>query len=211
MLLLLGSARMAAGQSAERVKSGTGFFVSDDGFLVTSAHVVSGCPLLTVWNAGGTERPAHLIAADRRRDIALLWVDGAGSRLPATFAPLPPHAGDPVFTLGCGVVADEPLHPVLAQGTLLGSGTARSGNRVLTIRARLRAGTSGGPVLANDGSLVGMVIGRDEHDPNLGVAVPDDEIAGLLSHYGIALVPRHGAANAANRLIAISVLVQCAS
>lgn len=200
-----------ADPAAARVKSGTGFFVSTDGFLVTSAHVVADCPQISVWAAGGTQLAAHLIAANVYADIALLWVDGSLPRHPATFAETAPQRGEAVFTVGFGVMAAEPLHPVLAAGTLIGGGTAASGNRVLTIRARLLAGTSGGPVVGNDGSLVGMVIGRDEQHPDLGVAIPNEEIAALLAPYGIAPGHQPPAASARDRLLAMSALVQCAS
>lgn len=201
----------AGSGAAGRVKSGTGFFVSGDGFLVTSAHVVTGCPRISVWAADGTEHPGYMIAAERRPDIALLWAGGGISRHPAAAVLLAPRRGEPVLTLGYGVVASEPLRPVLAHGTVLGDAVAASGSRVLMIRARLRAGTSGGPVLAADGSLLGMVIGRDEADPDLGVAIPNEDIAALLSRYGLALGHREAAARARDLLSAISVLVQCTS
>ena len=194
--------------AADRVKSGTGFFVSRDGFLVTSAHVVAGCPHVSVWRADGRERPSYVVAADARHDVALLWVDG-GAAQPAVAADALPRPGEDVFTLGFGVSATRPLHSVVSAGTLLGDSRAQPGNRILVIRARLHAGNSGGAVLVGDGTLVGMVIGRDEADPGLGVAIPLDDIEALLAAYGIAL-PQHAAARGArDYLAAISVLIQC--
>lgn len=208
-IVLLG--RDAGASAADRVKSGTGFFVSGDGFLLTSAHVVSGCPRVSVWAADRTAHPAYLIAVERRHDIALLWAGGGVSSHPAATLLLPPRQGEPVLTIGYGVLTSQPLRPVLVHGTVLGSAVADSGSRVLMIRARLQAGTSGGPVLAADGSLLGMVIGRDEADPDLGVAIPNEDIEALLSRYGLALGRREPSAQARDLLPAISVLVQCAS
>jgi S1-C subfamily serine protease len=194
---------------AGRVKSGTGFFVSRDGFLVTSAHVVTGCRGISVWGSDGTERPSYTIASDPRLDLALLWADG--KRLgPSAFTTRGPHrAGENVFTLGFGIFASTPLRPVLVEGSLLGDSTAQPGNRILVIRAKLHAGNSGGAVLAGDGSLVGMVIGRDEAHADLGVAIPSRDIEALLSSYGIELPKQNPAGNARDFLGAISVLIQC--
>ncbi len=197
--------------AAGRVKSGTGFFVSRDGFLVTSAHVVAGCRGVSVWGPDGTERPSYTIASDPRLDLALLWADGGRLGQSAVAARGPPRAGENVFTLGFGVVATTPLKPVLVEGSLVGDSTAQPGNRILVIRARLQAGNSGGALLAGDGSLVGMIIGRDEKHPELGVAIPSEDIEGLLFAYGITLPKRDPAANTADFLSAISVLIQCSS
>ena len=213
VLLLVGGLLLPASSAAtgatDRVKSGTGFFVSRDGFLVTSAHVVAGCPNVSIWESEGGERPGYIIASDRRRDVALLWADGSVSRRSAIAARGPPRAGEEVFTLGFGVIATQPLHPVIAKGSVVGDSTSQPGNRILVIRARLHAGNSGGAVLAGDGSLLGMVIGRDRQHPDLGVAIPDGDIGALLSAYGIVLPQRRGAGDARELLSAISVLIQC--
>ncbi len=205
-------ARAAAdgeGAVAGRVKSGTGFSVSRDGFLVTSAHVVAGCQNVSVLDPDGTARPGYVIASNRRLDLALLWADGRVSQSSAVAGGEPPQAGAEVFTLGFGVIATEPLRPVLIEGSLVGDSTARPGNRILVIRARLHAGNSGGAMLAGNGSLLGMIVGRDEEHPELGVAIPREDIEALLSAYGITLPRRGPAANARDFLGAISVLIQC--
>jgi S1-C subfamily serine protease len=197
--------------AAARVKSGTGFYVSRDGFLVTSAHVVSGCRTLSVWRPDGTQRPSYVIAFDRRRDVALLWADGMTGGLTATIAGMSPQPGAEVYTLGYGVVASRPLSPALVEGWLIGDRVARPGNRVVVFRGSLHAGHSGGAVLANDGSLIGMVVGRDDEHPEFGVAIPKEDIEALLSPYGVRL-PRHGPTpNARDVLEAISVLIQCSN
>jgi S1-C subfamily serine protease len=194
-----------------RVKSGTGFFVSPDGFLVTSAHVVSGCRDVSVWQSDGTEHPGRLLAVDRRLDVALLWADGLFLEQSAMVTRARPVPGGPVVTLGYGVIASKPLRPVLVEGWLVGNRPGLPGNRFVIIRARLHAGHSGAALLAGDGSLLGMVVGREEERPELGVAIPKDDIEALLSAYGITLPQRDPAPNPRDFLGAISVLIQCSS
>ena len=202
-------ADMAGGGQATRVKSGTGFYVSRDGFLITSAHVVAGCPNVSVWGHDGVERDSQVVAADPRRDVALLWAHGGRIGQSAVAAAAPPRTGEDVFTLAFGVVAKEPLRPILVEGSLLGAGTARPGNRVLVIKARLQAGNSGGALLAGNGSLLGMVVGSDEANPDLGVAVPSEEIVALLAAHRIRLPDHDPAVSAPQLLGASSALVQC--
>jgi S1-C subfamily serine protease len=199
------------GSEATRVKSGTGFYVSRDGFLLTSAHVVAGCSNVSVWGHDGVARESHVVAADPRLDLALLWAHGGRLGQSAVAAAAPPRTGEDVFTLGFGVIATQPLRPVLVEGSLLGSSTAHPGNRVLVIKARLQAGNSGGALLAGNGSLLGMVVGRDEERPDLGVAIPSDSIEALLAAHRIVL-PGHDPAISATQLLgAISALVQCSA
>jgi S1-C subfamily serine protease len=200
----------APGEGTARVKSGTGFFVSLDGFLVTSAHVVAGCGNISIWAQDGVERHGYQLASNTRRDIALLYGGYDVPRNAAILSHEVPRPGDNVLTLGFGVLAEEPLRPVLIGGYYVGDDTATSGDRVLLIRAKLRAGNSGGAVIGPDGSLVGMVIGRDEARPEMGVAVPSGDIEALLSAHRIPLPstpPQPGTAQAL--LGAISVLIQC--
>jgi S1-C subfamily serine protease len=193
-----------------RVKSGTGFFVTLDGFLVTSAHVIAGCRNVSIWPHDGAERRGYLVTSNAKHDIALLYGGYDVARNAAILGREPPRPGDDVFTLGFGVLAEEPLRPVLIGGSYIGEDTATSGNRVLLIRAKLRAGNSGGALLGADGSLLGMVIGRDEARPEMGVAIPSGDIEAMLSAHHIPLPappPRPGSAQAL--LGAISVLIQC--
>ncbi len=156
-------------------------------------------------------RRSYIIASDQRLDLALLWADGRPAGEAAVVARAPPQSGEDVFTLGYGVIATKPLQPVLVEGSLVGDSTARPGNRIMVIRAKLHAGNSGGAVLSGDGSLLGMIIGRDEEHAELGVALPREDIQTLLSAYGITLPTGAFAGDARNLLSAISVLIQCSS
>lgn len=196
-------------EGAGRVKSGTGFFVSRDGFLITSAHVISGCRKLSIWQPDGTERRSYIIASDRRRDLALLWTDGVAAHPAAFVGASPPKTGETVFTMGFATVATRPLSPVIVEGSVVGPGTAETDNRILLIRARLHAGNSGGALLAQDGSLLGMIIGRDEDHSEFGVAIPHDDIEALLAAYGIRFATSGTTTDPRTALTTISVLIQC--
>ena len=54
---------------------GSGFFISEDGYLVTNNHVIDGGTKYTVVMNDGTELDAKLIGADKRSDLAVLKVE----------------------------------------------------------------------------------------------------------------------------------------
>lgn len=195
------------------VKSGTGFFVSSDGFLLTSAHVVAGCHAISLWPASGQEQPAHTLASDAKIDIALLST-GDLRNAASTRAASNPLPGEPVSTIGFGVLRSQPREAVVTDGTLIGEAMSDAGNQILLIEASLLEGNSGGPVIDVRGSLVGVVTGRDAERPDLGIAVPSSQIDQFLSRQGIGLMsnfPGEGRpVDRATLLKAMSVLVQCA-
>jgi S1-C subfamily serine protease len=220
LLLVLMCARdLAIGQAIEvptansngRVKSGTGFFISRHGFLVTSAHVVSGCDRVAVWAGGIEQREARIEAADPRRDIALLSTEGEAADIAA--ASDPPHVGEATFGLGFGVVVKHPRTAMLTRGVFVGDGVTPTGDPVLVIHARVPEGASGGPVLVADGSLVGMAIGYYTDRPDLGVVVSSADIDAFLGAHGLALMRGPGIVGEApsprDVLLKISALVQC--
>lgn len=197
-----------------QVKSGTGFFVSPAGFVVTSAHVIAGCPGITLWPADEPKLIARIVAVDAARDLALLSAasktEWYADRVRESDSL---HAGDPVSTIGFGVMRARPREPWLAAGQVVGGVTDTKGFPLLLIRADLREGNSGGPVIDTDGTLLGMVTGRDAERPELGVVVPAEAIDRFLSLHGIvrspAISPTTAPLTTPGLLKAMSVLVQC--
>jgi hypothetical protein len=79
------------------------------------------------------------------------------------------------------------------------------------LRGRLRPGDSGSAVVGTDGTLIGMVIGRDADHPDLGLVLPALDIERFLGRYGLRLLPATATEPLAadTVLLAISNLVQC--
>jgi S1-C subfamily serine protease len=196
------------------VKSGTGFFISHDGLVATSAHVVRGCHEISIWPANGSERVAQIVAFDVKRDLALLSTAGEvlsyASRVHEDGSL---RLGEPVSTIGFGVLRSRPREPVLTTGHLIGDAADSTGDRILLIQARFLEGNSGGPVIDGEGSLLGIVVGRDATRPDLGAARPSEAIESLLSANGVAPPPslpeERPRIDTAGLLTSISVLVQC--
>jgi len=155
---------------------GSGFIIDESGIAVTNNHVVTGAALLEVWVGGESEpRNARVVAVSECSDLAIIdiegdgypyleWYDGpitTGLQVYAAGFPL----GDPEFTLTQGIVAKDDAS---------GASYWSSADSVLQHDATLNPGNSGGPLVTEDGKVVGInyqgskeldnywAIGRDE-------------------------------------------------
>lgn len=134
---------------------GTGFFVSNDGYILTNHHVVDGADSITVSLNDRTELDAKLIGTDESSDVAVLKVAGK------SFSALPIAKGD---TLKVG-------EPVLAIGSPFGFDYSASAG-IVSAKSRnfgkeavvpfiqsdvaLNPGNSGGPLFNQKGQVVGV-------------------------------------------------------
>jgi S1-C subfamily serine protease len=202
----------AAGDTGS-VRSGTAFFITPTGFLLTSAHVVTGCTHIQLWPLEGQQREASVVARDPVRDVALL---STGQATPA-FAPpalgISAQIGQELTTVGFGVLQHSPRLPVLSRGAMLGYTATEYANRTLVIGADLPEGNSGGPVVDGSGLLVGMVIGRFREPPARGVALPVEELAKFAAKLGAVETWKASAGGhveaVTSVLYGVSGLIQC--
>lgn len=142
----------------EGVKSGTGFFVSDRGHVLTNNHVVNGCTEINVARVGTPSVRAQLVAADATNDLAVLSTDLSPGSVPALG--LRPRVGESIYVYGF------PLGSMLATtgNFTVGNVTAIAGmnddTRHLQISAPIQPGNSGGPLIDQYGTVVGVIVSR---------------------------------------------------
>jgi S1-C subfamily serine protease len=139
--------------------TGSGFFVSDQGHVITANHVVSGCEKLRV-SHGEEIAPAALVAADESPDLAILQTPIAPLS-PATFTiNRQARLGEPVM------VAGYPLRGFLAKDLNVSTGSVsalaglRDSAELLQISAPVQPGDSGGPLLDGAGNVMGVVVSK---------------------------------------------------
>jgi serine protease Do len=142
--------------SLKGVSLGTGFMVSDDGYILTNHHVVDGASAITVRLSDRREFKAKLVGSDEQSDVALLKIDGKG--LPAlrtaTDAVKP---GQWVVAIGSPFGLD---HSVTA-GIVSAVGRANPyANQqyvpFIQTDVAINRGNSGGPLLNTRGEVVGI-------------------------------------------------------
>jgi len=134
---------------------GSGFFVSDDGYLVTNNHVIEGGSEFTVVLADGEEHEAKLIGTDPRTDLAVLKVDADQEITYVDFGDNRPRIGDWVVAVGnpFGLGGTVTAGIVSAHGREIG---ASRFDDFIQIDAAVNKGNSGGPAFNLKGEVVGV-------------------------------------------------------
>ena len=169
--------------SCSRQIEGSGFVIAP-GKLLTNAHVVAGTDRLSV-QQGTSRLPATVVVYDPNRDLAVLDVPGL-TRPALTFAAEAGRAGqsaaaagyplDGPFTITPGRIRSE----ITLNGPNIYSSTTVTRD-VFTLRANVRAGNSGGPLLATDGSVLGVIFGAAIDKPDIGFALTAKEAAPVVA------------------------------
>lgn len=138
---------------------GTGFLVTEEGHVLTCAHVIGDEATATVWIAG-VRHGAKVLGKDVDKDIALLLVD-----LPKGNVPVPLSLRDDKrYALGADIsTIGYPLSSVLGnsarftRGSISAAAGLKDNPDHIQISAEIQPGNSGGPVLDKSGTVVGMV------------------------------------------------------
>jgi S1-C subfamily serine protease len=146
---------------------GTGVIITDDGEILTNAHVVEGASEIRVRLAGETEpRRVSLLAADRGNDLALLRMSGDGFEA-ATFAdPGSIRLGDEVVAIGFALGLDGEPSVTLGIVSALDRSIGQSDiflDGLIQTDAAISSGNSGGPLVNAAGEVVGIntAVARD--------------------------------------------------
>jgi serine protease Do len=155
---------------------GSGFLISSDGLLVTNAHVVNGGITYAVFLPGSDEQlDARLVGVNECADLAVLDIEGEGFPTLA-WSDAPARLGSLVTAVGYPDGVEE---PVATTGRIrsLASDAATDFASVsdeMLHSARTAPGSSGGPLLVEDGSVVGVVYARGDLSRD-GAAIAADD------------------------------------
>ena len=143
----------------EEYGSGSGFIVSENGYVLTNAHVVSGAAAVDVLFSDGEKKPAFVVGADVNTDIAVLKMEGEGYRALPIGDSSSLRVGEYVIAIGNPLSAYE-LYGTVTFGII--SATAREinidgfVNTYLQTDAAINFGNSGGPLINMAGQVIGM-------------------------------------------------------
>ncbi|MFG1931856.1 S1C family serine protease [Mycobacterium sp. NPDC048908] len=150
----------------QAIGTGTGMVIDPGGVVLTNYHVVAGANSIT-GSVGGRDYPVDLVGYDRKNDIAVLQLRGAGG-LPT--APIGDSGqvvvGEPTVGLGNARGVGAPLThetgPVTALNQTVNAEDALTGsseevNNLIEVAADVRPGDSGGPLVNGAGQVIGVV------------------------------------------------------
>ncbi|MHA7773647.1 Do family serine endopeptidase [Roseibium sp. M-1] len=137
------------------ISQGSGFFISDDGYLVTNHHVIDNGTEFTVIDRDGKEYNATLIGADKRTDLALLKVESDEKFTYVDFADEAPEVGEWTVAIGnpFGLGGSVTAGIISARGRDIGAGPY---DDFIQIDAPVNRGNSGGPAFNMHGEVIGV-------------------------------------------------------
>ncbi|WP_293310081.1 serine protease [Pedobacter sp. UBA5917] len=149
---------------------GTGFAISANGYILTNFHVIKGADSLFVQNSKGESFKVKATYTDPQNDIAILKISDKSfsslSAIPYTIKRNTSSIGEIVYTLG---------YP--KDDAVLGEGYVSSKNGFIgdttqyQVSIPVNPGNSGGPLLDNNGNLVGIISGKPDQTEGAAFAI----------------------------------------
>ena len=148
------------------------------GRVVTVAHVIPGREARVLVRGGdaGEARRAQVIELDRREDLALLAVPDDG--IPSDASPLPDSDAPHLLVRRDGRPAaiEVEIRRRIQARIRPRPGAAPVRRPALELKARVRPGDSGAPLVAGDGSLLGVLFAQSNRHPNTAYAVAEERL-----------------------------------
>lgn len=148
---------------------GSGFLVGNSGYILTNHHVTTDLTTVRVIFANGSKTEGRVLKTDPRQDVALVQIDSPPvSGLPFRLEDVP--AATDVYAIGAPF--DTKYQGSLTKGIVSGYRKDKKG-RWLQSDAAINGGNSGGPLVDNQGRVVGMCSsGMGETDSGINFFVP---------------------------------------
>ena len=178
------------GQITEGTSSGSGFILTEDGYVVTNYHVVEGASAVDVITHDSASHAATVVGYDSTNDIALLKIEAEGLSAATLGSSSDLIIGDMVVAIG------NPLGELTSTqtvGYVSGIGREVSTDSLTTISmiqtdAAINPGNSGGPLFNMKGEVVGITTAKYSGTTSsgasiegIGFAIPIDDVLGMLS------------------------------
>lgn len=182
---------LIGGTSKQDTGGGTGFFVSNDGYIITNRHVVLRNDVdYTVIDSTGNEYVASVLARDPLFDIAIVKVEGSGF-IPAKLGDSDKiRIGSTVLAIG-NVLAE--FRNTVTRGVISGigrtisastpDGTTETIENAIQTDASINPGNSGGPLVNLRGEVVGINTAVYRQGEALGFTIPINEAKAALDNY----------------------------
>ena len=171
------------GQTTETASSGSGFIISEDGYIVTNYHVIEGATTLTVITNNEEEYPATVVGYDDGNDFALIKINVTG------LTPVKLGSSDDL------IVGDQ----VVAIGNPLGEMTNSLTVGYISVKDRdvtidnsiinmlqtdtaINPGNSGGPLFNMKGEVIGITTAKYSGTAveSIGFAIPIDDVSQMI-------------------------------
>jgi len=165
--------------NGDTLEQGSGFIVDSLGTVVTNAHVLRGASatIVVLRNTEEFDR-VSVLDVDWKSDIAVLRIT-ATQLSSLLLEDVQPVVGSQIVVVG------SPLGlPTTVTEGIVSAYRVRDGRQLIQISAAINPGSSGGPVLNNQGRVVGVSVARISAAEGLGFSIPIRYVAALLRDPG---------------------------
>ena len=169
----------------KQVQGGTGFIISEDGYIVTNNHVIDGADKIEVRINNKEKYTAKLVGRDTATDLALLKVE-----VKQRLTPLPlgdsdkARVGEWVMAIGDPLAFDKTVTVGVVSAKersgLTGDPATRSFENYIQTDAAINFGNSGGPLINVNGEVIGINTAMFRPAQNIGFAVPVNTLKQIL-------------------------------
>jgi S1-C subfamily serine protease len=137
--------------------TGSGFFITEDGYLITNFHVVKDAIQVKV-KKGRDVYPAKVVHFDKDNDLALLKVSGKFN--PLNISTNDAQLGEAVFTIGFPDLLVQGTEPKYTDGKISSLAGIQDDPKDFQISVPVQPGNSGGPLVDMSGNVVGVVVAK---------------------------------------------------
>lgn len=185
-----GSGRQNEVPNIQQVAAGSGFFVSEDGLIMTNKHVVSTSDAsYTVITSDGKTYDAKVLSLDPSQDLALIkidvknvqylnFADSAALQIGQQVVAIGNSLGEYQNTVTSGIISG-----IGRRITAAGEDGLQDLSGVIQTDAAINPGNSGGPLLNLSGNVIGMNTAIDAQGQSVGFAIPSNDISKALNSY----------------------------
>lgn len=164
---------------------GSGFFIDNEGYIITNNHVIENAGNVTVTMYDGKITTAEIIGTDRQNDLALLKIDKRDTGN-TTYLSLGDSntikPGQMAIAMGSpyGLDGSITVGIISGVGRSLASTNERTIVNVIQTDAAINPGNSGGPLLNSRGEVIGINTAIESEGSSIGFAVPVNTVKSLL-------------------------------
>ena len=179
------------GQTITGAAAGSGFVITEDGYILTNYHVIDGANSIKVTFDNGKEYTATYVGGEEKNDIAVIKVDATGLTPVVIGKSSDMLVGEQVTTIGNPLgelTFSESTGIISALDRSITMSDGRQMNMIQTDCA-INSGNSGGPLFNSHGEVIGIVSAKYSSGSNsssasvegLGFAIPMDDVANMVS------------------------------
>ena len=175
--------------------AGSGFIISEDGYIVTNYHVIDGATSIKVTLNNGDAYDAKLVGGEELNDVAVLKIDGVSGLKPVVLGDSDDLVvGEQVCTIGnalgtlsfsqtSGNVSSTGRSITMSDGTVM--------NNMIQTNCTINSGNSGGPLFDSYGRVVGITSAKLSNNgqssqasiEGIGFAIPINDVIGIVTDY----------------------------